>query len=71
MPLFDVEVEFTGKVHFEVEAEDRDDAAWHATNTFETCDKGRLALGELEVTGTFAETMTGYEVKELKHANEI
>lgn len=71
MPMFDVEVSFSGTVHFEIEAADRDDASCDAINIFEECDKGRLVMGEFLVTGTFAEQMTKQDIKELKHADQI
>lgn len=66
MSMYRVEVDFTGKVSFEVEADDKDDAASKATEIFEDCDKGRLVMGDFQVTGTYAERMSAQDIKELK-----
>jgi hypothetical protein len=48
-----------------VEARTKGDAEEMATDLFEDCDKGSLTLGEMNVTGTFAETITIAEIRNL------
>jgi hypothetical protein len=66
MALYKATVYFQGTADFEIEAADRDEAGYKATEIFEDADKGRLALADFNVTSTFVETMTPYEIKELK-----
>jgi hypothetical protein len=65
MPAFKVTVDFTGSTFYLVEARTRGDAEEIATDLFEDCDRGSLTLGEMNVTKTFAETITPAEMRDL------
>ncbi|MBN1690414.1 MAG: hypothetical protein JW901_05290 [Dehalococcoidia bacterium] len=69
--MYEVEVEYRGKLKVAVFAEDRDDAASQAVERVERMDKGLLDKKEFEVTGTFAETMSNYDRREAKVADLI
>jgi hypothetical protein len=63
--MYEVEVDFRGRVTVPIEAEDRDDAAFKATEKVEEMGKGAL-LDEFDVTGTLVQTMSDYDLRELK-----
>jgi hypothetical protein len=65
MPIFKVTVDFSGNTFYLVEARTRDDAAEMAEDMFTDCDKGSLTLGEIGVVGSFAESITDAEAREL------
>jgi hypothetical protein len=65
MSIYKVTVDFRGNTFYLVEARTKGDAEEMATDMFEGCDKGSLTLGEMLVTGSFAETITQAEAREL------
>jgi hypothetical protein len=69
--MYEVEVDYRGKLKLAVFAEDRDDAASQAIERVERMDIGLLDKKKFAVTGTYVETMSNYDRREAKVADLI